>query len=122
MDIDDDVDIDDRYRYRHSYRLPRAYSIPGILQGLQMQHPNTQQTFVDTKDTLSLAFPTCEILGINEKGNVVDLIMMCLCSKLTSGQLYWMVLWVNLTQVQIIRDEETLVEKCFQGLERFLSH
>jgi hypothetical protein len=36
---------------------------------------------------------------------------MCLCVKLTRGQLYSLVLWVNLTQVGVITEKGASVEE-----------
>jgi hypothetical protein len=36
---------------------------------------------------------------------------MCLCVKLTRGQLYWMVFCVNLTQAGVITGKGASVEK-----------
>ena len=37
--------------------------------------------------------------------------MMCLCVKLTRGQLYWLVLCVNLTQAGVITEKGASVGK-----------
>ena len=36
---------------------------------------------------------------------------MCLCVKLTRGQLYWLVLCVNLTQAGVITEKGASVEE-----------
>jgi hypothetical protein len=37
--------------------------------------------------------------------------MMCLCVKLTRGQLYWLVLCVNLTQAVVIMERGASLKK-----------
>jgi hypothetical protein len=42
---------------------------------------------------------------------------MCLCVKLTRGQLYWLVLCVNLTQTGVITEKGASVGKCLHELQ-----
>jgi hypothetical protein len=37
--------------------------------------------------------------------------VICLCVKLTRGQLYWLVLGVNLTQAGVIKEKGASVEE-----------
>ena len=42
---------------------------------------------------------------------------MCLCVKLTRGQLYWLVLCVNLTQLELSQRKELQVRKCLHEIQ-----
>jgi hypothetical protein len=42
---------------------------------------------------------------------------MCLCVKLTRGQLYWLVLHVNLTQLELSQRKELQLRKCFHEIQ-----
>ena len=42
---------------------------------------------------------------------------MCLCVKLTRGQLYWLVLCVNLTQLELSQRKELQLRKCLHEIQ-----
>ena len=42
---------------------------------------------------------------------------MCLCVKLTRGQLYWLVLCVNLTQMELSQRKELQLRKCLHEIQ-----
>ena len=42
---------------------------------------------------------------------------MCLCVKLTRGQLYWLVLCVNLTQAGVITEKGVSLRKCLHEIQ-----